>query len=928
MAIMQEIPPPKGSVPIDVPPPPVGSIEILTEPKQEELQFIKSAKPILERGTTEILSGGMDHISETIPEYMNEYRKRQSKHYGFASDLSKSKYSDYQEDYDHLQEYLDYTMGGADDMQNIVNKVFDGNAKLASHEGYDEPVIQFNDGTIIEFDKAGINKQDWIGLDISGGLKELGAGIAGGVVGLVGGGVGSALGATAASSAAAWHNKKVNLEEGKKRGFHSLSEEKISEEAWFDAKISAGIDLATFGLGRIFRTSMKDSITKTLIKTGVIKKEDVELVSSIAARESKQGRDINLYESFAIASNEAKGAEKERLKAASSEIYESFQTVMKRDESKEAFEEVVKGKAEIREAQEGVFKDVPEKILDKEATGVALQRRAETSLAIQEERLSKQAYDDIDDLAQQQIDILEGPDVPSSAIELRETLRQTRNEVFNRLSKEYDDLWSEVPDGLYIDVKGLRRVANIWKKKIDDGIFKSLGDEDAKVVRDALSAGFKDIYTIEGKPMKVDMGVTFSQVSHALSVLKRELRDIDSGLGERGAPNKAMLSKMIKELTTARDGALRSLDENLATKIRGQDKAFAEAKELIDESLINRIITKKKSGGWRISDDKVFQALLSNPSEFKNLVALSRDSKYAELNVEDVLKQGLFSTYRDKVIKERGEDVVANVAKHRNFLATNRVVMESIFTPQEMTTFKTAKGFERKIKIRQQKEKSDITKLNKSIDAKLTRFEPTDVFEAIKGSPQNIKRTLQLFKGDTGKTESIKAMFKRDVLNRISTIDDFGDDVINMQSFHKILRDEGDALTAALGQRYVKEFEELLETVVRKGPKGGGTGHLSGVFAETSPMGVVQAAWRMKARPLSRLGVATTAALKLSGSSARKAFIEIVLNPKIMSEAAYVTTHKVNRKRLEAFFVAVGLGNAYKAAEKQERIREELKEKP
>lgn len=114
-------------------------------------------------------------------------------------------------------------------------------------------------------------------------------------------------------------------------------------------------------------------------------------------------------------------------------------------------------------------------------------------------------------------------------------------------------------------------------------------------------------------------------------------------------------------------------------------------------------------------------------------------------------------------------------------------------------------------------------------------------------------------------------------------------------------------IKAAVGPKYLNDLQKLSDIIEKRTVMVSKEGALGELFKETQAQTPVASAWRVVARPLSRLGLATTAGLKLSRSTARKAMGKLLADPELLEEAIYINTHYVKPARMKAFLTGLGL---------------------
>ena len=374
-----------------------------------------------------------------------------------------------------------------------------------------------------------------------------------------------------------------------------------------------------------------------------------------------------------------------------------------------------------------------------------------------------------------------GEVTPMQAASLaRESLQKGNNAVRDSFRKDYAELNRAAGDAR-IDLTLFRRVANKWKKTLDDDILPSLVEEDRLLISEAARAKTRQVEGLEFGPT-VEGGrllqpvtrtetdpASFGSVQRSLSALRDELRAARKGVSAR---------KDIKALTQLHDALLRSRNKalkghpELRAKVDGIEAAYARKKELVDRSLIGEILSKKEGGGYKLADEKIIPLILGSPSGARQISLALSDPKFASF--KDALKpirQGILGDYNLKVIDP--ETGIANLAKHRTWIGQKLPVLKEFFTQGEIKTLNRPGQAVVMLRAAERKEKEVVARLNRSFGMKLNSYDSSEVVNKTwnPGKLETARRVRRMLKDDPDKWQGYQGAALRKFWADISTYD-------------------------------------------------------------------------------------------------------------------------------------------------------------
>lgn len=875
-----------------------------------------SSEPPLERETEDRFrpstTGFPSPISARVEEGETEYKTRLAGQYGFQVEPTEqdemsllSEGVTMASEIEKLPSYLNLTSGSPEDMQRIVDKVFKGAGELAFHEGYGDYVVKLVDGRVIPFNKPGLTLEE-----ARIPAQTLAAEVGGGAAGMAGGPVTAAVGAGLGAGFA----KIKQLQSGKEFDFHDMSDSEILAEGAIESLIAFGADIVLAGGGVVIRRMMGNPAAKRFL--GELTEDQIDEAIKIfdekaAAIEARTG-----VRPEATTGQVMAGVDPETGRA-----IQSFEAGLEKtgeDVGKAArasqleAEEALKTTMFGGEAAEDLTKAVP--------TGEAIQETAERGIMAQKEAIAQSSLDEQAEAITKQLDIVDVPPTAQTADEIRTYLKSSRDKVLGpegSLSQEYNKFWEQIPDTI-VDLKPVRDVGKKWSGVVNSDIFKTLTDENKSIINDALKAG-------AGRPrlggttalIETPETASMDQVTRALSLLKAEQRTLKTAPHAAKAREMAVLNDLVTEVQKARDLALKDVDPALRDQIYALDEAYAVAKEKIDGSLINRLISKKRGGGMKISDDKVMDAVLRNPAEARNIASLMRNPDYAGFNGTSTFKNGALGVYRDKVID--------GTMTHKSFMNQYGASLEEIFTPNEMKKFSSLNKATVSIKLAERREKSLLDNVNKSFEMKLTGYDPERILDEVSGSPSKTKKLMEMLKYEPDKLADYRALRSRKLLNELESTDDLGNPTIDFKKIDSVLQKDQGELKMLYGDEFVTDMKLLKDiTKMRMVPKQITT-EMTNLLKETPPASAPVLFWRSTvARPLSRMGLLTTGALKLDRGAARKATAKLLQNPKEMQRAMNLYRSNAPLKKWIGLMEDIGaieLARHFREAEDKENVK-------
>lgn len=891
----QELPPlPKGAVAV-APPLPIGAVVIDVKPSFERMKLFDmqdiEGEPLKREIIKGKMTGGRDPMPADMPENITPYKERAVKHFGMVIPED--------DRYKQVAYWLSTTPGRDIDKANAVRKVYGGEAELKFHKGYDDYVIEFKDGRVAPFNAPGVDMQSVAG-SMEGALA-IGIEIAGGIGGLGGGPAGIALG----TSLGAAHGERERLKRG--QNISGLTDAEVNAKAAMVGAMTLGGDLVLGGAGIAIRRYMGNPLAKKLF--GSMSKPEID---AMVAAADKFGDNLTSSQALAQAAREAaqRGDNKlaTQLRRRATNLAGGEEALLRRGEADELSKSIDTQNAELMGLEQTVTKGAADTTESRHAVGQDVVRNAQREVSESENNIVMQIQREVDDVVAAEMDRFKSRDLNVVGSSLREELKVAEKNIMGKdgvMDKAYGEIWKQIPDDVGVDLSVVRKVGSKWRERIKGDAFPSLTEESRSIINDALRLGIKggEVKTTPSRlpPIKVgretmarppkvevtpvmDDPKSVATISRAISQLKQEVRMIDSGAVSAKPRQKALLIDLQNELTRARDAAIKNIDPNLQTALRAQDGVYHSAIERIKGSMLGRIVSKKRGGGWKVSSEKVMGKILKDPDELRTLYSLADD--YPEYDLKNTLREGVYAAYQKDVLDGKGA--------HNTFMRSHGEAIDTLFTPAERRRFADSEDAQRFIKGQERREKLALNGLKKELGYKFAEYDPYEVYKLATKNPGYAKKAMSLM--SEARQKDFKALYMRDVLEAAQTQSDFGDRVMDLQKLRSFRSENANMIKTVLGDKYYSDLG-IVEKVLRleRIPKHL-HGELANLMKEEGPAGAGMLFWRaLYARPLSRLGVATTGALKLTRSASRKAVDKLLADPKLLAMSVSMYNNKLDK---------------------------------
>jgi hypothetical protein len=873
--------PPKSTVP-NISLVPAGPVTPPDERDASGMLMLRSELPALERKIIKRqtrMFGGEPTIVD-LPESETAYKTRLGEYYGF-SEVPEIE----AENYGKLQEALSFTPGRVEDMRRIVKKAYGPFADLATHEGYPDPVIRFKSGEIVPFNQPGADMQDIRGL--RGGLAPLGSELAGGIAGLPGG-IG---GVVTGVGAGAFTGEVLRLQKGKDSGYHDLSDPAIYGRAAVDAAIAMGLELTTLGGGAIVRRMISSPAGREIV--GDLSEEQLKLAIKAADDYAAEtGQKLTAGQSVQEAQRKGliEGAKDTASEARTIEeaLAEMGQAPGLRSQlgAQQTAVDIATREAEVGAAPDLLGSEQVGRDVQAAARADVIQETAEIITAAQ---TRKEALEEARDAE------IKAPELLETSQDLRTYIETGKTKTFEALKKKYQEFHASLDDKVSIDMSDFRKVAAKWEKRVRNDILPKMTGEDRSIIEQALKAGTKRGLTEEG--IIKNKGESLPAVFRAISQLKEDKRMLDAGLPSQGR-QKALLSDFIDALSEARDTALRDIDPKLSKQLRDLDTYYAAANREIYGSILGRMISKNKQGGYTIRESKLFETLAGEPSEVRRIAALINDPEFSGFGGTSIIKDGFNSLYRDQVIDGTG--------KHSTFMRKYGASMKEILSPAELKKFDTYQAAQKNIDLIDKIEQQEIKNLKNTIGYKLQGYNAEEVLNKVKGSISKVRDVKRIMAKSPEKWEDFKRLYARDFLDSVMEEGSFGAEFSTKKLGARLKADKGE-LVEVLGKDYLNGLRWLNKQSGIIGSPPSIRGKASELLKETPALSATLAVWRATvARPLSRNGLLTTGAIKHMRKGAVKALGKLLEDPKNLLTVHQLYVKDAPLRKWRSFFRSIG----------------------
>ena len=839
-----------------------------------------------------------------LPESEKAYKKRLAEYYGF-SDVPEID----ADNYDKLQEELSFTTGSKEDMQRVIKKAYGPFADLAEYEGYPDPVIKFKSGEIVPFNKPGLDVQDVRGL--RGNMVTLGSEFAGGLAGMIGG----TAGVVAGVGAGTFTGEVLRLQKGREKGYHDLTNADIYGRAAIDAAITVGLEVSTLGAGAIIRRMIANPAARSIVGDLT----EAELDAAIKAADKYAAETGNKLTAGQSIQEAQRVGDIAGGKATASEARTVEEALALSGDAPELKAMLKEQQASLDAGARKIEEIAAPDLLGSEDVGRDIQAAAKEDVAAQ----AKDIFMEADVKRGIQEDIIQSdikaPELLKTSEELRTYIQEAKTKTFADLRARYDEFRAATPDEFSVDMSAFRNVVAEWKGRVAKDFIPKMTGEDKVIIEQALGAGLKGGKTtvtpsIIRAPLKIgnvtvprpdivrttpvkDTGEELPFVFRAISQLKEDKRMLDAGLPSQGR-QRALLSDFINALEEARDSALRDIDPELRQQLRDIDASYAKANRDIYGSMLGRMISKTKQGGYAINESKLFEKLASEPTEVKNLAALINDPEFSGFGGTSIIKDGFNSLYRDQVID--------GTVKHSTFMRKYSASMEEILTPKELKKFDTYQTAQRNIELIDKIEKQEIKNLNNTIGYKLQGYDAEDVLNKVKGSVSKVRDVKRILARSPDKWEDFQRLYARDFLDSVMDEGGFGAEFSAKKLGDKLKSDRGE-LTEIFGTEHLTNLTWLKNQAEIIGAPKSVRGEAARLLQENPPQGPVMAIWRATiARPLSREGLLTTGAVKLMRKGSRKALGEVLTDPAKLKIVHDLYVKDAPLRKWRSFFRSIG----------------------
>ncbi len=244
---------------------------------------------------------------------------------------------------------------------------------------------------------------------------------------------------------------------------------------------------------------------------------------------------------------------------------------------------------------------------------------------------------------------------------------------------------------------------------------------------------------------------------------------------------------------------------------------------------------------------------------------------------------------------------------HKSFMNQYGASLKEIFTPKELRKFGSLEKATEQIRLAATQGKILEDKINRSFEMKLTGFDAELILDKVSGSPSRTKALMRLLKNEPEKLADYRALRSRKLLNQLESTDDMGNAYIDFTKIDKVLKNDLGELKMLYGDQFVTDMKMLKDiTKMRLTPKRMQT-QMTELLKEEPVATAPIIFWRSSvARPLSRAGLLTTGALKLTRGSARKATALLLKNPKKMQEAMRLYRNDAPLKRWVGLMEDIG----------------------
>jgi hypothetical protein len=798
------------------------------------------------------------------------------------------------DNYDRLEEAAGFLPDrNPEYLRRIVKAAYGDRAELKHLDGYDEPVIEFDTGEIVPFTESELGWQAVRGARATVGV--IAAEAAPGIVGAVTGGMPGAVGGVGAG---AFAGEYARLENSSDAGFHDMTKVEMAGQAAYHALISAGLEVGFIGVGGMVRRLVQSKVGIMLL--GDLTEEEIELVIKKASDlHEETGNPVTTGQAIQQSVVDGDIPGQQRLASEVRTVEEDLVRSGDGDPIRKILkdQEIAAGEANdaAMERSGVVAADTMEAATD---VGHQVGGAARGEVEAETARIGGRAVA----VRETQTEVIkattQAPDIYVNAEGVRKYVETATRETFAQLSKRYEEFWAQVPEDTPVDVAPLRDVAAEYKDRIEKDLLPKLTEEDRPIIEEALRVGTEGGKTIKkssrlppiavgrgemDRPVKTtktpikEVGVIMESSTRTITQLKAELRAIASG-NSLNKHQAGLLNKFANALDDARMKALDGLDPDLRKQLTEINGQYREASIQIYGSYLNKIIKKNKAGGYTIDETKVIESLAGNPGTLRKLVQMVGSDEYAGFGGTQLFKDGMLRLYRRQVVNSE------NPITHASFMDNYQDAIDQIFTaPERKKIFKSLRTAHEHIETAAKKEADEIVEMKQQFNWALSRWDAEHVFKNTKGDLANMRKVKRLLKPNSYKWNEYQKLWARDFVNEIQVKDSLGMKMFSPEKIANYIENHTPELRLMLGDEYIADLKWVsrlgdISIMPARAPSD-----LTALLAETGVAGPAMMTWRASvARPLSRMGLFTTAGVKITRSGARAALVKVLENPEML----------------------------------------------
>ena len=393
-------------------------------------------------------------------------------------------------------------------------------------------------------------------------------------------------------------------------------------------------------------------------------------------------------------------------------------------------------------------------------------------------------------------------------------------------------------------------------------------------------------------------------LQRSISDIRSILRAKEKGDSTISDAQAKQLKRLIGPLTKDRDAYLQAHGrDDLLNAIRFADDETKFAADLLDRSIVGDLMAKR-NGRYSVRSADVFESgfIKRGGEESRQIYAVISNNPEALRS----WRGEIVEKYKREVLEEKSlldEGLVARSKKHKKFMENYRESMEPFFSKKEMAQMEgiggAAKVLEQSEKLYQNKLRmlnTPTTATGKDLK-RLSSMAPEEVAPWIMGGdrfgPSRARRFVKLFKNQTGIVESARNGVRQRFRNSV-TAGTGPNARLDPTAFNRELQKNKSTFKELFGEQYVMDLaaiNDVMQAWTRKGRR----------LAEPRMQEIVAQTGRVVgAAPLSKRGLAFTAALKFRTLKGREAIRNAMLNPDDLHELVQLAqASSFNRRAFE-----------------------------